>query len=149
MDMKQRRALARKLRKMADELDPPASEIPPPLDAVAAYCEERGKGVDPEAFMDFYESKGWLVGKVIMKDWRAAVRNAERGGYFRRSDTNGQQHISRQQQQQQSSLAAIASAAGLCSGTGTSVPDETTGNIHNGAGGLLDFDSADVRTSDR
>ena len=96
MDMKQRRAMARKLRKMADELDPPAAEIPPPIDAVRAYCAERGRGIDPEAFMDFYESKGWLVGKVIMKDWRAAVRNAERGGYFREGSngTNQDRHWS-------------------------------------------------------
>ena len=28
--------------------------------------------------MDYYESKGWLVGRSKMKDWRAAVRNWER-----------------------------------------------------------------------
>ena len=27
-----------------------------------------------ENFVDFYTSKGWLVGKVPMKDWKAAVR---------------------------------------------------------------------------
>ena len=30
--------------------------------------------VSAEAFFDYYESNGWKVGKVSMKDWRAAVR---------------------------------------------------------------------------
>ena len=34
--------------------------------------------MDPEKFIDFYESKGWMVGKNKMKDWRAAVRTWER-----------------------------------------------------------------------
>lgn len=53
--------------------------IPPALEDVRAYCEERGNMVDPETFMDFYESKGWYVGKNKMKDWKAAVRTWERG----------------------------------------------------------------------
>lgn len=50
----------------------------PTLEEVAAYCEERQNSVDPQAFMDFYESKGWKVGNQPMKDWRAAVRTWER-----------------------------------------------------------------------
>ena len=30
---------------------------------------------EAERFWNFYESKGWLVGKVPMRDWRAAARN--------------------------------------------------------------------------
>lgn len=52
--------------------------VPPSVDDVRAYCRERGSRVDPEAFVDFYASKGWLVGKAKMKDWRAAVRTWER-----------------------------------------------------------------------
>ena len=37
--------------------------------------------VDPEAFFDFYESKGWKIGRNPMKDWKAAVRNWERNDY--------------------------------------------------------------------
>ena len=48
---------------------------PPTLDEVREYCRERGKGVDPEKWFDFYASKGWLVGKSPMRDWRAAARN--------------------------------------------------------------------------
>ena len=51
---------------------------PPTVDEVRAYCEERKNTVDPEAFVDFYESKGWLIGKAKMKDRRADVRTWER-----------------------------------------------------------------------
>lgn len=54
--------------------------IPPSIDEVRAYCEERGNNVNPEAFIDFYQSKDWYVGKNKMKDWRAAVRTWERRG---------------------------------------------------------------------
>lgn len=52
--------------------------IPPTVEEVTAYVRERGSGVDPQRFVDFYASKGWVVGKSPMKDWRAAVRNWER-----------------------------------------------------------------------
>ena len=51
---------------------------PPALEDVQAYCKERGNKVDAERFVDYYASKGWLVGKSKMKDWKAAVRNWER-----------------------------------------------------------------------
>ena len=51
---------------------------PPTLAEVKAYCEERGNNVDPERFIDFYESKGWMIGKNKMKDWKAAVRTWEK-----------------------------------------------------------------------
>lgn len=46
----------------------------PSLDEIRVYCQERGNQVDPEKFFNFYESKGWVVGKSPMKDWKAAVR---------------------------------------------------------------------------
>ena len=51
--------------------------IPPTVDEVRSYCQERGNNVNPESFIDFYQSKGWMVGKNKMKDWKAAVRNWE------------------------------------------------------------------------
>lgn len=51
---------------------------PPSIEEVAAYCQERGNGVDAARFVDFYSSKGWMVGKTKMKDWKAAIRNWER-----------------------------------------------------------------------
>lgn len=51
---------------------------PPTEEEVAAYCRERGNAVDAGKFHDFYSSKGWMVGKTKMKDWKAAVRTWER-----------------------------------------------------------------------
>ena len=51
---------------------------PPSLEDVQSYCLERNNSVDPQAFIDFYASKGWMVGKNKMKDWKAAVRTWER-----------------------------------------------------------------------
>ena len=50
----------------------------PDVFEVAAYCRERQNGIDAQAFVDFYESKGWMIGKNPMKDWKAAVRTWER-----------------------------------------------------------------------
>lgn len=50
----------------------------PTVEEVAEYCRECGNGIDAEQFCAFYESKGWMVGKSPMKDWRAAVRTWER-----------------------------------------------------------------------
>lgn len=52
---------------------------PPTIEDVSEYCTERGNEVDPQKFIDFYESKGWMVGKNKMKDWKAAVRTWEHG----------------------------------------------------------------------
>lgn len=54
------------------------SQTLPKLEEVRAYCLERGKGVDPEAWFNHYEAKGWIIGKAPMKDWRAAVRTWEK-----------------------------------------------------------------------
>lgn len=51
---------------------------PPTKAEVEEYCWEKGYGVDADRFIDFYESKGWMVGKNRMKDWKAAVRNWNR-----------------------------------------------------------------------
>lgn len=52
--------------------------VKPTSDDIKEYCDERDNNVDANTFFDFYESKGWLVGKAKMKDWKAAVRNWER-----------------------------------------------------------------------
>lgn len=63
---------------------------PPSVKEVAAYCAERKNGIDAEAFVAFYESKGWMVGKNEMRDWKAAVRTWEKrkGAQPQRGSTN-------------------------------------------------------------
>lgn len=53
-------------------------KIPPSLDEVKQYCQERNNDVDPQKFIDFYSAKGWMIGKNKMKDWKAAVRTWEK-----------------------------------------------------------------------
>lgn len=50
---------------------------PPTLEQVRTYCLERGNNVNPQRFLDYYTSNGWMVGKNKMKDWKAAVRTWE------------------------------------------------------------------------
>ena len=59
--------------------------VPPTLSEVSDYCKERNNSVDPERFIDYYESNGWKVGKNPMKDWKAAVRTWERSSYKKQS----------------------------------------------------------------
>lgn len=51
---------------------------PPTVEEVAEYCASRQNNIDPQAFIDFYASKGWMVGKNKMRDWKAAVRTWEK-----------------------------------------------------------------------
>ncbi len=48
--------------------------VAPSLQEVKDYISEKGYTVDAQRFIDFYEAKGWMIGKNKMKDWRAAVR---------------------------------------------------------------------------
>jgi hypothetical protein len=52
--------------------------VPPSVDEVRVYIKEHKYPVDPEAFIDFYESKGWMIGPNKMKSWQAAVRTWSR-----------------------------------------------------------------------
>ena len=68
--------------KPAQEIQPEKPKrknfVKPTVEEIAAYCAERKNEVDAQAFFDFYESKGWKVGAVKMRDWRASVRTWEK-----------------------------------------------------------------------
>lgn len=49
--------------------------LPPTPKEVNEYVVEKGLSIDAERFVNFYESKGWMVGKNKMKEWKAAARN--------------------------------------------------------------------------
>ena len=50
---------------------------PPSISEISEYIRSKNYSVDAAGFHDFYESKGWMVGKNKMKDWKAAVRTWE------------------------------------------------------------------------
>lgn len=100
-----------KLKKEKEELTTVSKKkdkifVPPTIEEVSAYISEKGYHFDGTAFVDFYASKGWMVGKNKMKDWKAACGTWERkrlesGGLFSNStpepkpqpQTNEQQTI--------------------------------------------------------
>lgn len=48
--------------------------VPPTVQEVSEYIAEKKYSVNAQRFVDFYEAKGWMVGKNKMKDWKASVR---------------------------------------------------------------------------
>lgn len=50
----------------------------PTMEELTAYCLENNLRIDVQAFLDYYDSNGWIVGKTKMKDWRATARNWSR-----------------------------------------------------------------------
>lgn len=66
----------------------PKRFVPPTLAEVQSYVAERQSPVDPQGFIDFYASKGWMVGKTPMKDWKAACRNAETWERWSRTESS-------------------------------------------------------------
>lgn len=51
--------------------------IVPKIEEIENYCNERNNKINPLQFYDYYQSKGWMIGKNKMKDWQAAVRTWE------------------------------------------------------------------------
>lgn len=52
--------------------------VKPTPEQVTAYALTIDYVIDGEAFCDFYESKGWVVGRSPMKSWEACVRTWKR-----------------------------------------------------------------------
>ena len=76
--------------KSSIEDDAPSRRFRPPTTSdVKSYCLENGFLIDPQKFIDYYESNGWKVGRNHMKDWRAAVRTWARNERPKASNTVG------------------------------------------------------------
>jgi hypothetical protein len=71
----------RREEKRTDKKESGRRFTPPTREELSCFISLESLNVDPAAFIDHYESKGWLVGKARMKDWRAAAR-----GWSRRQD---------------------------------------------------------------
>lgn len=50
----------------------------PSIDEVREYCSSKKSCINADEFWNFYESKGWLIGKSPMKNWHAAIASWER-----------------------------------------------------------------------
>jgi hypothetical protein len=68
--------------------------VPPTIEQVRAYCQQRGNVVDAQRFVDYYTANGWKVGKNSMQDWKAAVRTWEAGRQQERQPAQQQADLS-------------------------------------------------------
>lgn len=64
--------------KVSNGADKSTRFVPPTLSDVQEYIKKNNYSVDALTFIDFYTSKGWMVGSNKMKDWKAAVRTWQR-----------------------------------------------------------------------
>jgi len=64
---------------------------PPSIFEVKSYIAEKNLAVSANGFLNFYESKGWMVGKNKMKDWRASIR-----GWASRDETKNKTAVSQE-----------------------------------------------------
>ena len=51
---------------------------PPVLQEVKDYCTERKNNIDPQLFIDHYETVEWMRGKNKIKSWKACIRTWEK-----------------------------------------------------------------------
>ena len=58
----------------------------PTIEEVKSYCEEKNFTFDPESFIAYYDSNGWMVGKQKMKNWKAACVTWQRNGYGKKKE---------------------------------------------------------------
>lgn len=58
--------------------------VPPTVEEVKEYVDSVGSQVDPEAFVAFYESKGWMIGRNKMKSWKMAIVTWEKRNNLKR-----------------------------------------------------------------
>ena len=59
----------------------------PSVTEIEQYSLEINAGINADAFFDFYETKGWVIGKSPMKDWKACVRTWKRSNQERNQPT--------------------------------------------------------------
>ena len=70
---KERKGKEIKINIKEREKEKPTRFFPPSLEEVKNYILEKNYEVDAEAFVAFYSSKDWFIGKNKMRDWRAAL----------------------------------------------------------------------------
>lgn len=45
----------------------------PTIEEITDYCQEKGYHIDVHRFYDFNETRGWMIGKTLMKSWKGAL----------------------------------------------------------------------------
>lgn len=70
-----------KKKNVEKKIKKPKGFTSPSLEEVKNYCLERKNSVNPEKWLNYYQSNGWKVGKNPMKDWKAAIRTWENSDF--------------------------------------------------------------------
>jgi len=78
---------------------------PPSQKEVEQYCYEKNYSLDAEAFIGFYESNGWKVGRNPMKSWKAALTTWQKRN---KGNNNGQADNRSRAKKHQDKLREIA-----------------------------------------
>lgn len=81
---REEKSITTKVDNISQEDNPSSKKrkfTPPTVAEVAAYCQERRNGIDPQAWVDYWQSRGWKLRSGQMADWRAAVRTYERSDF--------------------------------------------------------------------
>lgn len=63
-----------------------AGFVKPTVEQVEKYAKEKGYTFDAEAFVAYYDSNGWMVGKQKMKNWKAACVTWQRNGFSKKEE---------------------------------------------------------------
>ena len=50
----------------------------PSREEIEIYCRERQNGIDPDYFFNYYQARGWRLGKEPVRDWKALIRTWEK-----------------------------------------------------------------------
>jgi hypothetical protein len=53
---------------------------PPTVEEVGNYCRERGNGIDPQRFVDYYTAQKWVRNGQPIDDWQLIIRLWETNG---------------------------------------------------------------------
>jgi len=76
--------------------------VKPTIEELIDYCNQNVFNVDPNQFIDHYESVGWKVGKNPMKDWQATARNWHRNSKNNNNQVSYQKMSKEQLRKQES-----------------------------------------------
>lgn len=71
--------------------------VKPTVELVEAYCKEKKYDLDAQYFIDYYDARGWMLGKNHIKDWKACIRT-----WMRKSKENNNNECSASDEQQPS-----------------------------------------------
>lgn len=75
----------------------PKRFVPPTIEEIKAYCNDKRISIDVERFYYYHDARGWMMGKYKMKNWKSAVRTWERFSSSKNNTANEFLELGRKQ----------------------------------------------------